>query len=89
LRFDFSNLACFGHWTENPRVGGSIPPLATIPSSAAIHPVLGITVPNGELSGISEDSKLTAALPLRGHDRSGGSDNPLRAGRTPISGFSP
>jgi len=28
--YRFSEIACFGHWTENPRVGGSIPPLATI-----------------------------------------------------------
>ena len=30
FRCHFSDLVCFGHWTENPRVGGSIPPLATM-----------------------------------------------------------
>jgi hypothetical protein len=27
--YHFSDIVRFGHWTENPRVGGSIPPLAT------------------------------------------------------------
>ena len=30
FRCYFNDIACFGRWTENPRVGGSIPPLATI-----------------------------------------------------------
>jgi hypothetical protein len=29
FRYYFSDIARFGPWTENPRVGGSIPPLAT------------------------------------------------------------
>jgi len=29
FRCRFSDLVPFEHWTENPRVGGSIPPLAT------------------------------------------------------------
>jgi hypothetical protein len=28
--YHFSDIVRFWHWTENPRVGGSIPPLATI-----------------------------------------------------------
>jgi hypothetical protein len=32
----FRNLGTFGTWTENPRVGGSIPPLATIFQRSAI-----------------------------------------------------
>jgi hypothetical protein len=30
FRYDFSDIVRYWHWTENPRVGGSIPPLATI-----------------------------------------------------------
>jgi hypothetical protein len=30
FRYHFSDIVRFWPWTENPRVGGSIPPLATI-----------------------------------------------------------
>ena len=33
----YSDLVVFEHWTENPRVGGSIPPLATIQIKALVE----------------------------------------------------
>jgi hypothetical protein len=44
---ELNKLDGFGLWTENPRVGGSIPPLATIKSIFQIkklHRALGIFV---------------------------------------------
>jgi hypothetical protein len=53
-----SDLGDFGRWTENPRVGGSIPPLATISSG----------VNSGEM-GVYRDSGDRAPGQLSGEPR--------------------